>query len=627
MYKKLIVALSKYKDGKYSNQIKGIRDFDLESDSKKIKTGVNDSRESYGYDLSVKWIDELLNETEALELTGSNDIQEIWPLQDNNERNSSSGNYVNVYNYISAYSTFTGYGPILKSILGKEDTFKAEYISSVNIFKQFDQEYADIVQEVWGDKRQKYSPMECIFTDFNDLLKHKYFNEEIMLKLDEFFAKCYERKIEKVMAQSNGVLTPEQIKTTLKEIETFQSRLTTNNNIKKRDNLAHNIVFNNIKTRIQERTVQHEQPSSEHKVKMQADISINEFAKNIRPTRNKQESSNKKEIKQIKSTEITELLNQDLLKQKIQLPNGAEISAKQYIQEVVSPYIPSSGKFMLKSGVEISAVQFIEKAILENNNSQMKGNITELLENYTKANNGLINFRGEQINPVDIVGSLNPKLMSQKVGLPNGTEISARQYIQEVVAPYIPSSGKFMLKNGVELPASQFIEEVVLGQIGDYQGDVRALLEGTVKANNGIIDIENKKKDPIGQELKQERGVSQAEAKRIEEQEYAEQERIEKEEKQEKQRDEKKGISEQSETIGIQDVKKSIMKAKVTQTETEKQTLNIKKKQDMFRISIKKPSERTAEEQAAYEEFERQKNEAKTRFRGRQHSNSKGMTM
>lgn len=259
MYKKLIEALSKFENGKYASQIKSLKEFDLEEHSSVVKTGVNDSRASYSYDSRFEWIDELLNETEALELTKSNDVHDTWPLQDENGRDSSSGNYVNVYNYLSGYRPFTGYGPIFKALLGKENTFRAEYISSRDIFKQFDQEYSDIVQDVWGLDPQKYPPIKCIFIDFDDLIKNKDFDENIMLKLDEFFAKCYERKVEKAMAQSNGNLSPELREKTLREIETFQSRLTTNDDPKKRDTLAHNVIFNNIRTRVNELSIQNSQ--------------------------------------------------------------------------------------------------------------------------------------------------------------------------------------------------------------------------------------------------------------------------------------------------------------------------------------------------------------------------------
>lgn len=76
-----------------------------------------------------------------------------------------------------------------------------------------------------------------------------------MLKLDEFVAKCYQKKIEKMITQNGGELSEEQISQIQNDIGEFQARMTTNNDEKKRNQLAHNIVFNNIRDRIQQKTV------------------------------------------------------------------------------------------------------------------------------------------------------------------------------------------------------------------------------------------------------------------------------------------------------------------------------------------------------------------------------------
>ena len=71
--------------------------------------------------------------------------------------------------------------------------------------------------------------------------------------------------------------------------------------------------------------------------------------------------------------------------------------------------------------------------------------------------------KNKRINSIEIVNILNPELMKRMVKLANGVEIPAMQYIQEVVAPHIPSNGKFILKsNNQEISAKQFIEEAVM---------------------------------------------------------------------------------------------------------------------------------------------------------------------
>lgn len=247
-YENLIKNLHAYQDGKYSDVIKNISDIKNDEYSNNIKTGINSSDVSYyGYRLSS--VDELLNEQEALELTNSNDVQEIWPLQDENGRNSKTGNYIKVRNYLSGYSTFTSYGSILKAIIGEEDTFFAEYISPKSIFDKFDSEYADIVSEVWKLDINKYKPMLCLQIDFDELLYKKFFDEQIILKLDEFVAKCYEKKINKIL---NGKLSidAQAYHQIINEISVFKEEMTTNDDVTKLKHLEHICAFDRIEKKI-----------------------------------------------------------------------------------------------------------------------------------------------------------------------------------------------------------------------------------------------------------------------------------------------------------------------------------------------------------------------------------------
>lgn len=248
LYENLIRNLHTYQNGKYSGMIRSLSDIKNNEYSDNVKTGINDPDVNYnGYRLSL--VDELLNEQEALELTNSDDIQEIWPLQDKDGRDSKTGNYIKVRNYLSGYSTFTSYGNILKALIGEEDTFFAEYISSKEILNRFNIEYADIVNEVWNLDGNKYKPIFCLQLDFDDLLYKKFFDEEIVLKLDEFMAKCYEKKINKILDGKTDI--DQQIYSEIfNEITTFKDKMTTNDDETKLKDLGHIRVFARIEEKI-----------------------------------------------------------------------------------------------------------------------------------------------------------------------------------------------------------------------------------------------------------------------------------------------------------------------------------------------------------------------------------------
>ena len=220
---------------------------------------------------------------------------------------------------------------------------------------------------------------------------------------------------------------------------------------------------------------------------------------NVNETQSPQEpvAKQNKEKSKINSIEISRLINPTLMDRRITLPNGAQISANQYVQEFIAPHIPRDGKFVMNSGSEITAKQFIEEFVLSNPDPSKMGDIKSILAENTRANNGTIAFKDEVIKSIDIAGKINPTLMDRRITLPNGAQISANQYVQEFVAPHIPKDGKFLLKNGAEITARQFIEEVVLFQIEDYGGNIETLLEENTKANNGVIEISSRTKEKL----------------------------------------------------------------------------------------------------------------------------------
>lgn len=255
IYERLIQNLIQYKGGKYSNEIKPLSDMLTGEYSDLIKTGFNDS----GY----TWIDEMMTESEALRLTDSLQVQEILPLVDQNNKASITGNVINVYNYLSGYSGITGYGEIFRSIIGKKNCFNAEYISSKEILQKFDKSYLDVAQEVYGIDSDTVSAINCFYNDFDKLVKSGRYDEDVVLRLDEFFAKCYQKKVNKALEKG---LPQERIDMILKDIDFFKSRMTTNYNQQKRDSLKHIVAFSEIESKL--KLLNHIEEKKEEKIEI-----------------------------------------------------------------------------------------------------------------------------------------------------------------------------------------------------------------------------------------------------------------------------------------------------------------------------------------------------------------------
>jgi len=110
-----------------------------------------------------------------------------------------------------------------------------------------------------------------------------------------------------------------------------------------------------------------------------------------------------------------------------------------------------------------------------------KESITEEIieEKESRTRKGPIQVYDEKGNII-IHEFINPTLLERKIKLPNGYEMSAKQFIQESVVPHIPESGTFKLKNGVEISARQYIEEFIMFELEKYNGDLDALMRETL---------------------------------------------------------------------------------------------------------------------------------------------------
>lgn len=584
-YEEMISNLRSYENGKYANQIKTVQELNHEGESSVIKTGVHDAKASYQNDYRVELIDELLNETEALELANINEAQVGLALKDEKGKRASSGNYVNIYNYMTGYRNFTGYGSILKSLLGKEDSFHAEYISSVDIFNKFDEEYADIVQEVWGLNPKQVPPMKCIFMDFEDLLIEEPFNEEIILKLDEFFAKCYEKKVDKIMSQDSETVNQEFTKTTLKEIEAFQARLTTNNNPQKREQLAHNVVFNNIKTRVNELLIQKNQPE------VNGDSQIPE------------QKNTQKGVQQVK--------NKD-----------ADNPKMKFVKGFIQAYNDTEEEYQYekRANDDLMDIKRVQD-IIETNG--MSRNLTWDLEGKwidTPGEDGLkVQYSQKQVSAMARLLKVSQLITKSKKLNPEG-----RNYLEEFTnLPDIEDKLQQMKKD-LKDENSYMYELKQKARENRAKGDIPSY-----PPTQAEIEAEETPPSTLGQGLKQEMGMSRAQEEKLK-QEQEDKLRKEKEKmartEKEEQIEEQNEKTTQGKKLGITEVKTAVKQGKVTTSETQKSTKKIEDIYEIKRLQLsrKMGKQLTEEQQRQVEGYEKQ-----SKLREQQHkaqNKNKGMS-
>ena len=192
---------------------------------------------------------------------------------------------------------------------------------------------------------------------------------------------------------------------------------------------------------------------------------------------------------------LPEIINPALMERKMKLPNGAEISARQYIQEIVCPQLPKNGIVILDNGAVLPVKQFIEEGVMFECQEKYNGDFPRYMAERTRNNLGVVSIENGdekyEINPVEITEFINPTLLEKKVKLPNGVEISARQYIQEVYAPHIPANGRVTLSNGVDISVKQYIEEELLWKDQEkYNGDISQILYNATRNNTGTINAD-----------------------------------------------------------------------------------------------------------------------------------------
>lgn len=91
------------------------------------------------------------------------------------------------------------------------------------------------------------------------------------------------------------------------------------------------------------------------------------------------------------TSEITNIINPELLRKKLKLSDGKILSAQVYIDEIYEPHIPYNGIVTLKDGREISVKRYIEDVLIKDFD-KYNGDLARILEKTTINNNGTINM-------------------------------------------------------------------------------------------------------------------------------------------------------------------------------------------------------------------------------------------
>ena len=209
-----------------------------------------------------------------------------------------------------------------------------------------------------------------------------------------------------------------------------------------------------------------------------------------------------------KTNEILETIDPDFLNKKIKFAGFAkghdEIEYERYIRAVVKE-LPKDKNIIMKDGRQLTPKQFIEneipkleqkyniniKKLLEENiviekeevNKNRNANKPKNINDNNKGLNTKVdnsNFNNKKETNDELFKNINPAVLSQKVKIGAGNEITYEEYLKKYVIFKIPKGEKVKLKNGIEIPKKQYIEEVLLQEKENYGLDVDSMLEKTL---------------------------------------------------------------------------------------------------------------------------------------------------
>lgn len=235
-YKNLINNLTGIANGKYASMIISPNQL-VAGNSKLHSTGIQIVN---SYNKSLDLIDEILQQIESMDFFP---IHDYLPMK---QSIGINGNYINTFDV--GYLHIIGYGKVLELLFGIKNTFQATYLDPTPVFESFNKEYQNIAHEVFFNDLPPIINIGETLCKIRRRENDKNYspNEHEYLQLDLFFAKCYSQMIVKRLDSEESV----DVESLLDEIAVIQSRLTTNDDENTRNNLPHNVIFNDLKSQL-----------------------------------------------------------------------------------------------------------------------------------------------------------------------------------------------------------------------------------------------------------------------------------------------------------------------------------------------------------------------------------------
>ena len=86
----------------------------------------------------------------------------------------------------------------------------------------------------------------------------------------------------------------------------------------------------------------------------------------------------------------------------------------------------------------------------------------------------------KNIERIEQIDSLDPVFLNQPIPLTNGEIISSKEFLERF-SLHLPENGRVTLKSGSEISTRQYIEEVVLDAAKEYKGNIDEILNNTLQ--------------------------------------------------------------------------------------------------------------------------------------------------